>query len=381
MKNITFLTTARSDFGLLKNLITEMNSLKRFKVSVIATGSHFSKSYGNTYKEILNNGIKITKKIETLQSDKINNIGLPIAKCIKESSTYFENNKPDILMILGDRYEALAIAISAHINKIPIAHIHGGELTQNLMDDAFRHSITKLSQIHFVANKIYKKRVIQLGENPKNVFVTGALGIEAIKKTKLLSKNEIEKKLKIKLNKKIVIVTLHPETLDIKFNQKKVDIMLDSIKSFKNDVSFIFTSPGADVESNLIKKKIAQFIKKNKNSYLFKSLRSEKYYSLLKISNLMLGNSSSGILEMPYFNKTTVNIGSRQKGRLMDKSVINVAWNKTIIKKEIHRALYQKKINKNRHLFGSGKSTKMIIKILSRVNCNRILIKKFNDII
>ena len=381
MKNITFLTTARSDFGLLRNLIVETSKIKKFKVSLIATGSHFSNVYGNTFKEILKNRVKITKKIKTLQSGNTNNIGVLISKCIKDSSIYFKKNKTDILIILGDRYEALSVAIAAHVNKIPIAHIHGGELTKNLMDDAFRHSITKLSQIHFTANNVYKNRVIQLGENPKNVFLTGALGIDAIKKTKLLSRYQIEKNLKIKLNNKNVIVTLHPETLDRKFNSKKVDILFDSISSFKDEVNFIFTSPGADYESNLIAKKIKNFVKKNKNCYLFKSLGYEMYYSLLKLSNLMLGNSSSGVLEMPYFNKPTINIGYRQKGRLMDNSVINVKWNKTKIKKEIYKSLYKKQFYKNKYLFGNGNSTKKIINILLKINLDKVLIKKFYDLV
>ena len=183
-----------------------------------------------------------------------------------------------------------------------------------------------------------------------------------------------------KLNNKNVIVTLHPETLDRKFNSKKVDILFDSISSFKDDVNFIFTSPGADYESNLIAKKIKNFVKKNKNCYLFKSLGYEMYYSLLKLSNLMLGNSSSGVLEMPYFNKPTINIGYRQKGRLMDNSVINVKWNKTKIKKEIYKSLYKKQFYKNKYLFGNGNSTKKIINILLKINLDKVLIKKFYDL-
>jgi len=381
MKYITFLTTARSDFGLLKNLIIETNRLKRFKVSVLATGSHFSKDYGNTFKEIMDNNIKISKKIKILSSSNPNDLGIPISKCIRESSIYFKKTKNDLVVILGDRYEALSVAIAAHVNKIPIAHIHGGELTLNLMDDAFRHSITKLSQIHFASNKIYRNRIIQLGENPKNVFLSGGLGIDSIKNTQFLSRNQIEKNLGINSNKKNVIVTLHPETLEKKFNLKNINILLDSINDFKKYTNFIFTSPGADVSSNLIKNRIKKYVKKNKNCYLFNSLGHKKYYSLLRFSNLMLGNSSSGILEMPYFNKPTINIGSRQKGRLMDNSITNVEWNKTKIKKAIYKSLSRKKKFKNKYLFGNGGSTKKIIKILSEIKFDNLIIKKFYDIV
>ena len=379
MKHITFLTTARSDFGLLKNLILEINKIKKFKVSLIATGSHFSKEYGNTFKEILESKIKISKKIKIIKNNTLTDLSKPITDCIIESSKFFKKNKIDLLIILGDRFEAMAIALSAHINQIPIGHIHGGELTMNLMDDAFRHSITKLSQLHFTANKIYQNRVIQLGENPKNVFIVGGLGVDAINRTNFLTTKLLEQNLKINLNKfKNILVTVHPETLEKKFDIENIKVLINAIEYFKDKINFIFTSPGNELKSNIIQQEILKYVKKRSNCYYFSSLGSQNYYSLLKYVDAMLGNSSSGILEMPYFDKPTINIGNRQAGRLMDKTIINVSWSKKEIISGIKKSLAKK--FKGQKLFGKGGSTKRIIKLLLNMTLDNLIIKKFYDL-
>ena len=199
---ISIITSSRADFGLLKNLILEIKKEKKFLTSIIASGSHFTKQFGNSSKEIIKNKIKIDKKIlfKTI-SDNENSLSKIFGKCVENSTKIFKSLRPDLLIVLGDRYEILASVISANFLKIPVAHIHGGELTYGAIDDAFRHSITKMSHVHFTAHQIYKKRVIQLGENPKNVHVVGGLGIESIKKTKFLSKMELEKKYKLSFKK------------------------------------------------------------------------------------------------------------------------------------------------------------------------------------
>ncbi len=379
MKHITFLTTARSDFGLLKNLILEMNKIKKFKVSLIATGSHFSKEYGNTFKEILESKIRISKKIKIIKNKTLTDLSIPISSCIVQSSKFFKKHKINLLIILGDRFEAMAIALSAHINQIPIGHIHGGELTMNLMDDAFRHSITKLSQLHFTANKIYKNRVVQLGENPKNVFLVGGLGVDSINRTIFLSKKQLEQNLKIDLTKrKNILVTVHPETLEKRFDIKNIKVLINAIEYFKDDVNFIFTSPGNELKSGIIQQEILRYVKKRSNCKYFSSLGSQNYYSLLKYTDAMLGNSSSGILEMPYFDKPTINIGNRQSGRLMDKTIINVSWRKKEIIKAIKKSLVKQ--IKGEKLFGNGGSSKRIIEILSNINLDKLMIKKFYDL-
>ena len=212
---VCIITSTRADFGLFKNLIVEIKKNKNFLMKVIASGTHFSKKYGYTYKEIKENKIKIDRKIICkFNSDNPEGISQVMSKCILESSKIFKNLKPDLLIVLGDRYEILASTISAHLYRIPVAHIHGGELTQGAIDDAFRHSITKMSHIHFVANAIYKKRVVQLGESPKNVYVVGGLGVDSISKTNLLTKNELEKKFNFKFNTVNFLVNFQPETLN-----------------------------------------------------------------------------------------------------------------------------------------------------------------------
>ena len=254
----------------------------------------------------------------------------------------FEKLRPDLIILLGDRYEILASAIAAHICCIPIAHIHGGELTNGIIDDAFRHSITKLSQIHFVANKIYKKRVIQLGENPK-VFNVGGMGVDSIKATSTFSKSELEKILNIKFSEKNLLINFHPETLNKNSAKIQTEELLSSLKNLKN-TSLFFTMPGAENENLDIIKQIQKFVKKNDDSYFFKSLGHKKYFSFLKIVDGMIGNSSSGLLEMPSFRKATINLGDRQSGRIKSKSVLDTKikkkyypFNKKNILEEIYK--------------------------------------------
>lgn len=380
---ICIITSTRADFGLLKNLILELKKNEFFSVKIIASGTHFSKKYGNTYKEIIENNIKIDEKIFckfNLATPK--EVSQTISKCITQSTKIYKKLKPDLLIVLGDRYEVLASTISAHLCRVPVAHIHGGEVTLGVLDDAFRHSITKMSQIHFVANEVYKKRVMQLGENPKNVHVVGGLGIDSISKTNLLKKNELERKFKFKFNKKNLLINFHPETLSNNLVKKQINELLLALPKSKN-ISLFFTMPGADVDNEVIIKKIKKFTSSNKNTFFFKSLGYVNYFSFLKNIDGMIGNSSSGLLEMPYFEKGTVNIGSRQTGRLISKSVINVKINKKNIAYAIKKILsesFQKNIKNNINPYGKPGATKKIIKILKKKNMAKIINKHFFDI-
>jgi len=380
--NICVVTTNRSDFGLLKNLIIELKN-NNFKVQVIAGGTHFSRKFGNTYTEIEGCGVKIDQKIYSkIKSDNAEDISRVFSAHVISSAKIFERLSPELIIVLGDRYEILAVTIAAHISRIPIAHIHGGELTSGLIDDAFRHSITKMSHIHFVANKIYKNRIIQLGENPKNIFVVGGLGVDSIKKIKLLSQTDLEIRLKIKFNKKNLIVSFHPETLNINKAKKQIDELLSALNILK-DTTIIFTSPGLDLESQIIVKKIKKFIKKNNNAYYFSSLGQVNYFSILNRVDAVVGNSSSGILEMPTFKKATVNIGDRQSGRLKSSSIIDCKIKKKAITnalKKVYSKNFRNKLKYNKNVYGSfGASTK-IVKILKIINLKNILFKKFYDI-
>ena len=251
----------------------------------------------------------------------------------------FAKIKPDLIIILGDRYEMLAAASAALYSNIAIAHIHGGENTEGAIDEAIRHSITKMSWFHFTATKKYRQRVIQLGESPSRVFNVGGLGVYAISKTNFYSKKELEKKFSIKFKKFNFLVTMHPVTLEGKFSQTNITALLKVLKNYKNSNIF-FTMPNADKDNKIITKKIKKFVSENKkNSFFFKSLGLKNYYSILKNIDAVIGNSSSGIIEAPSFKIATINIGDRQKGRIQAKSIINC--NPT--EKEIYNAI--RKIN------------------------------------
>ena len=380
---VCIITSTRADFGLLKNLIFKIKKDKFFLLKVVASGTHFSKKYGYTYDEIKESKIKIYRKIICkFNSDNSEGISQVMSKCILESSKIFKTSRPDLVIVLGDRYEILASAISAHLCRIPIAHIHGGEVTQGVIDDAFRHSITKMSHIHFVANTIYKKRVVQLGESPKNVYVVGGLGVDSISKTNLLTKYELEKKFNFKFNATNFLVNFHPETLNKNLAKQQIKELLSALSQLKN-TSLIFTMPGADLESQIIVKLIKKFSLKRKNAYFFKSLGHVNYFSFLKQVDGIIGNSSSGVLEMPYFKKGTINIGNRQSGRLISKSIINIKTKKSKIVQAVKKLLsnnFQKNIRNNINPYGNPGASDKIIKILKKIKAKKIINKKFFDI-
>ena len=380
---ICIITSNRADFGLLKNLIFKIKKNKNFILKVIASGTHFSKKYGYTYDEIKESKIQIYRKIICkFNSDNSEGISQVISKCITESSKIFKTFRPDMVIVLGDRYEILASTISAHLSRIPVAHIHGGEVTHGVIDDAFRHSITKMSHIHFAANAIYKKRIIQLGESPKNVYVVGGLGVDSISKTNLLKKSELEKKFNLKFNKTNFLVNFHPETLNKNLAKKQIRELLSAFSELKN-TGLIFTIPGPDLENEIVVKLIKKFTLKHKNAYFFKSLGQVNYFSFLNQVDGMIGNSSSGLLEMPYFKKGTINIGTRQSGRLFAKSVINIEIKKSKIIQAVKKLLsnnFQKNIKNNINPYGNPGASDKIIKILKKIKVKKIINKKFFDI-
>ena len=323
MRKICVVTGSRSEYSLLFYLLKAIKNHKFLKLSLIVTGSHLSSEYGNTYKEIEKDGFKIDAKVNILSRK---NHSFSISKStslgIIKLSRFYSKIKPDLIIILGDRYEMLAAATAALYNNIPIAHIHGGESTEGAMDEAIRHSITKMSWLHFTATKKYRNRVIQLGENPNRVFNVGGLGVHALSKTNLYSKNYLEKKFSIKFKKTNMLVTFHPVTLENKTSKKHINQLLNALKKFQNSNIF-FTMPNADKDSKIIAERIKTFISRNKrNFFFFKSLGLKNYYSFLK-NVVVIGNSSSGIIEAPSFKIPTINIGDRQKGRIFAKSIIN----------------------------------------------------------
>ena len=377
---IFLVTSSRADFGLLKNLIFEFRKSSNFDLKIIATGSHFSKKHGFSFDEIKSQKIKIYKKILITNNAKSSMSLLDDMNILSKSiSSLIKKDNPDLFIVLGDRYEVFAITLAAYLERIAIAHIHGGELTQGSLDDGFRHCITKMSNFHFVTNKIYKRRITQLGENPHSIYNVGSLGAENISKTNFFSKKYLGKLLRINFKKNILLVCVHPEiTKELTINL--ADEIIHALNDYENK-TIIFTMPGSDLFNDIIFDKIGSLIKKKTNCFLFKNLGSQRYLSLLRIADTIIGNSSSGILEMPIFGKPTINIGYRQEGRIKTKSIIDVAPNRFMIKQAIDY-IYKKKINKINSLnYKTDKNvSNKIISVLKKINIKKYQIKKFYDI-
>ena len=378
MKKILLFTFTRADFGYLNPLINILKNNKNINFKLAVSGSHLSANYGSSINEIKKNNIKIDFKLNlNLKNDTASEITNSYSELVKSVKKTLINFKPHLIIIFGDRVELLAVASTSIIYKIPIAHIYGGEVTLGAIDDSVRNALTKLSHLHFVRNKASKKRVVQLGETEKNVKIIGNLSEENFKKSKILNKKELEKKLKIKFKKKNFLITFHPETVYKGKSLKQIKTIINVLKKFEN-YGLFFTLPNYDNEASIIKKRIVQFAKKNKYAKVFKFLGHQNYVSLLKNSDCVIGNSSSGIIEAPYLNVPTINIGDRQAGREKMKSIINVDFNQ----KRIYRAIKIVINKKNKNVFSKNKSFSPSKKILNKIlktNLNEVFIKRFVD--
>tara|TARA_B100001029_G_C15050289_1_gene450215 strand:- start:174 stop:1334 length:1161 start_codon:yes stop_codon:yes gene_type:complete len=382
-KKVFIITGSRSEYGLLKNLIIEIKKIKKFQTKLIATGMHYSKKHGSTFKEITNDGFKINYKINlNLKGDSNTEVTKSIGTGIKLFTKIFSSDKPDLIIILGDRHEILPPAIVSLILRIPVAHISGGEITEGAIDNSIRHCLTKLSHFHFVASAKYKRRVIQMGELPKNIFVTGGLGVDAIKNTNFLNKRQLEKKLNFKFREENTVVTFHPVTLENNSSKKQFKQILLALNEFKK-MGIIFTMPNNDPGYSPIFNMIKSFVKKNKNSKYYVNLGHLKYFSCLKYSKYVLGNSSSAIHEVPSFKIPSINVGNRQKGRIKSSSTINCKPEKKSIMKAFKKAdlLYKSnKLTNVKNPYGIPGSSKKISKILKNLKLNNVIQKKFFDI-
>ena len=369
MKKICFITSSRADYGLLSSLIFRVKKSKNLKLQILATGSHLSKKYSYTIQEIIDDGFVVDQKVvfNTNESTHINN---QISETIKKIHISLKKLKPHAVIILGDRFEIFAAAIASFFLKIPIIHIHGGEVTQGAFDDNLRHSITKFASLHFVSNNTHKKRVVQLGEDPSTVYNVGSLGVDNIKNIKFISKIDLEKKYNFTFRKKNIVVSLHPETFEE--NKKYIQefiLSLNEIKKIKNIFIFL-TGSNLDPDSKKISTLFKNFNKKNSDiSIYIESLGKKDYLSLLKYADLIIGNSSSGIIEAPSLKTKTLNIGNRQKGRLQSRSVYNCEFKKNTIMKMVFRLLKEnKKDEKNffHNLYEKQQTSKNIMTILKK---------------
>ncbi|OIJ22374.1 UDP-N-acetyl-D-glucosamine 2-epimerase, UDP-hydrolysing [Anaerobacillus alkalidiazotrophicus] len=373
---VCVVTGTRADYGLLYWLMKGIQTDKELELQIIVTGMHLSPEFGLTYKMIEEDGFIIDEKVEMLlSSDTAVGIAKSIGLGVIGFADTFERLKPDILVVLGDRYEILAAAQAAMVAKIPIAHIAGGDTTEGAFDEAIRHSLTKMSHLHFVTNEASLKRVRQLGENPKCIFNVGSPGIDFINKMKIMSKESLEDSLKIKLQKKNILVTFHPSTLDRLTPKEQIGEVLDAIDLIDENIGIIFTKPNADNGGHTIIEKIELFAKRKSNVNVFSSLGQIRYLSMLKYVDVVVGNSSSGLYEVPSFKKPTVNIGDRQKGRLQASSVIGCAVNKIAIVKAINKA-FAMDCSNTVNPYGNGKSSEKMISVLKELKDYTDLLQK-----
>lgn len=384
MKRICIVTGTRAEYGQLRWLMEGILRSSLLDLRIVVTGAHLSPEFGLTYKVIEEDGFFIDKKVEMLLSS---DTGVGIAKSMGLGligfADAFSELRPDLILLLGDRFELLAAASAALVARIPIIHLHGGEVTEGAFDEAIRHSITKMSHLHFVATDEYRRRIIQLGETPNRVFVVGGLGVENISRLKLLSQLELEVALDFRFSKKSLLITFHPVTLECNSSADQLNELLAAISKLE-DTTIIFTMPNADNEGRKLFQMIQNFCEKHENAKAFISLGQLRYLSCIKYVDAVVGNSSSGLLEVPSFKKGTINIGDRQRGRIRPLSVIDCEPNRTSILNALnflYSTEFQEKLKQVKNPYDCGNASDSIIKILEEMSLDGLLKKKFYDLV
>ena len=377
------MTGSRADYGLLKRLMKLIDSDPEMKLQIIVTGSHLSSKHGLTYKEIEEDGFQISFKIDIIEHIiDAQSTARAMSKSQNEITKILIEIKPDLMVVLGDRYEILSAVISALLSGVPVAHIHGGEITTGAIDDAIRNAITKMSHLHFTATENSKNRVIQMGEIPSNTFNFGGLGVDALQSFNFLSQEEVEKKLEKKFGEKNLLVTYHPETISKKSASEQIQILLDAL-SVKKDINLIFTGVNADPGSGEIARAINQFVQSNSNAKYYPSLGQSLYLSTLLYCDGVVGNSSSGILEVPALKKATINIGNRQLGREMAESVFNCELDSGSIAKsidEIYSENFKVILSKASNPYGRGGASLKIFEEIKKSDLSNLVVKSFHDL-
>ena len=376
MQKICVVTGTRAEYGLLYQVVKRIRQDAGLKLQLIVTGAHLSPEFGLTYKIIEKDGFIIDEKVEMLlSSDTPVGIAKSIGLGVIGFAEALDRLKPDILLVLGDRYEILAAVLAALPARIPVGHICGGDTSEGAFDESIRHSITKMSHLHFATNGESVKRILQMGENPSYVFNTGSPGIDYIKHIKLLSKEELEKELDFTFLKCNLLVTYHPVTLEDNTSSEQFAAILEALNDLGEDIGIIFTKPNADTDGRVIIQMIDNYVQNHPNTRVFTSLGQLRYLSAIAQVDAVVGNSSSGLYEAPSFGKPTVNIGDRQKGRLMAESVISCGNTRQEIYDAIKKALasdFRDVVNP----YGDGNSSEKIISILKDISYYKKLLKK-----
>ncbi|QDV44207.1 GDP/UDP-N,N'-diacetylbacillosamine 2-epimerase (hydrolyzing) [Stieleria neptunia] len=383
-KTICVVTGSRAEYGLLRWFMREVQSDPDLELQVLVTGMHVSESYGSTWKEIVNDGFDISRRVEMLEEDRSSlAVARSTGRGVTRSAEALAELAPDLLVVLGDRFEAFAAAVAATLLKIPIAHFHGGETTEGAFDESFRHCITKMSHFHFTAAEAYRNRVIQMGEAPERVFNVGAFGLDNAAKCDLLSKTQLEAATGIRFRERNLLVTFHPVTLE---DQPALSQFMELIAALDelSDFGVVITHPNADPGSDSVADAINAFAARNSERiWHFKSLGFLRYLSAVQIVDAVVGNSSSGLIEAPYFGTPTVNIGDRQKGRLAGPTVVHCPADCTAIKNAIERSCSRRfltQIAGAPNPYGSAGAGLEAKKRLKRVDLDGVLKKTFFDV-
>ena len=383
MRKICVITGSRAEFGLLRWLMEAIERSPAMALQVVATGSHLSPEFGLTYREIEAAGFTIDRKVEMLMSsDTSTGVTKSIGLGVIGFADALRELDPDLVVLLGDRYEILAAATAAMIAHKPIAHLHGGEKTEGAFDDAIRHTITKMAHLHFVAAEEYRRRVIQLGEDPARVHLVGALGLDSLKRFELMSRPELEDSLDFRLGERNLLVTFHPETLLPGLAELHTGELLDALDVL-SDVSMVFTLPNADTEGRKIASMIEAFVASRPNARSFVSLGQLRYLSLVSLVDAVVGNSSSGLIEVPSLGKPTVNIGERQKGRIRASSVIDCEPRRDDILKAIaatYEPGFRARLTSVINPYGSGGASDAIAQVIESCDLSTLIRKRFYDL-
>ena len=378
MKTIAVVTTSRADYGMLLPVLREIKADPALELQLLVSGMHLSPIFDMTVRLIEANGFEIAERVEMLlSSDTPEGVSKSIGLGIIGFAQVFARTRPDILVVLGDRFEMYAAAVAALPFNIPVAHIHGGDVTQGAIDDALRHSMTKLSHLHFVATETYARRVAQLGEEPWRIKVCGETSLDNLRTIKFLTKEELKSQYGIPVEPKPLLVTYHPVTLEYGKAEWQISELLAALQKFSLPV--IFTMPNADMGNNIIRQKIAEHKQSNFNVWCLENMGTQGYFSLMHLAAAMIGNSSSGIVEAPSFKLPVVNIGSRQKGRIRAANVIDVGYDRNEIISGIEKAISEEFRNTLQDLvspFGDGHAADRIVEGLRSVQINSSLLKK-----
>lgn len=383
MKKICIITGTRAEYGLLRWVMEGVRQSPKLELQLVVTGMHLSPEFGITAEAIEADGFTIDRKVEMLlSSDTAVGVTKSMGLGMIGFADALDELKPDLILILGDRYEIFAAASSAMIARIPIAHLHGGEATEGLIDESIRHSISKMSHLHFVAAEEYRSRIIQLGEQPDHVFNVGGLGVDNILRLQLLSRIELESSLNFKLAKRNLLITFHPVTLEQNTSSQQMDELLAALAELQ-DIGLIFTMPNADTEGRILFRQIELFCEQHIQACAFTSLGQLRYLSCIHHVDGVVGNSSSGLTEVPSFKKGTINIGDRQRGRLRAESVIDCEPERKsicIALEHLFSSEFQNKLSAVENPYGNVGASEAIVRRLESQSLDNLLKKRFLDL-